>query len=639
MAGAALVVVLLVGGARAEVSRVDLTVRRDVLGGQSFGTTGPYEHLAGRIHFTIDPRNPRNAVITDLDRARVNADGLVELSADLVILTPKDPARGNGSVFLEVVNRGRKLAMAGFNAGSAAGDLTTEAEFGDGLLLRRGFTIVWVGWEFDAPRGANLMGIDVPVAEGVTGLVRGLLVPTEAGEIATFGDLQGYRSADPRSAQNALAVVDHRTGAQRRLIPRERWRLDGNRVTLDGGFEPGSRYELAYVAEDPPVAGLGFAAVRDTIAWIRHHPGAPVSAGQAVAFGRSQSGRFLRDFLYHGFNTDEDGRQVFDGVLVHIAGSSRTNLNRRWPTTVSQGMFTATSFPFADARMLDPASGAEDGLLENVRVGDHRPKVMYTNTSVEYWGGGRVAALLHVAPDGSRDLDLDANTRVYLLAGSQHGPSVFPPAVTSGAQLNNPNDYGWAMRALLVAMERWVRDGASPPPSRYPSLTDRTLVPVAEVAVPVIPGFASPRQLSAGVRVANDLLDGAGAPGEPLPLLVPQVDADGNETAGILLPDVAVPVATHTSWNHRRPAIGSPDQLYPLLGSYIPFPWTEADREEAGDPRPSITRRYTSREEYLGHVGLWAVSLVQDGYLLADDLAAIDAAARDQWDWLMAGGR
>jgi hypothetical protein len=637
--GAVLGVLLMAAGAAGEVARLEVVERRPLLDGRIFGDAGAYEVLTGRLHFRLDPSDPRNRRITDLDLAPIDADGRVAFAADLVILAPVDASRGNGMALLDVVNRGRMRVLAGFNQATAVGPLATPEEIGDGFLLGRGFTMVWVGWEFDVPAGADLVRIDVPVAASLGGLVRATEVAASNVATLTFGDLGGYTPIDPGAAENTLGVVAHRTGEPLRVVPRDRWRLDGNQVALDGGFEPGLRYELAYRVAGAPIAGVGFAAVRDTVAWLRHDPAAPAQVDSAIAFGSSQSGRFLRTFLYLGFNTDEAGRPVFDGVMPHISGASRIDLNQRWPTTVSVGSYAATAFPFADARLDDPEGGLADGALENARVGEHRPKVIYTNTGVEYWGGARAAALVHTTPDGTADLELPDDTRVYFLAGTQHGPAAFPPTGAAGAALSNPTNYWWTMRALLVAMEAWVRDGTAPPPSRHPRLADGTLVAAAAAAFPVVPGLRSPTDLTGGVRVANPLLESGAAPGTPLPMLVPQVDADGNETAGILPPDVAVPVATLTGWNFRRAATGAPGELVPLLGSMVPFARTEAEREAAGDPRPSLARRYGSEEEYLGRVGLWAVGLVQEGYLLADDLAAIDAEARARWTWLMEAPR
>jgi hypothetical protein len=633
-AGLAVVALLVVPAPLgAEVSRVEVLSRSDLLGGRAFGPSGVYEHIVGRIYFTVDPSHERNRVIVALDKTPRNAAGRVELSADLEILRPKDAARGSGLAILDVVNRGRKRVLTAFNRAAATGKLTTDAEIGDGLLLRQGYTLVWVGWEFDVAPGEGAMRINTPSAIGTTGLVRATYTPAAHGNEGTFGDLSGYTPSDAAAAANTLTVRDAPEMAPV-SIPRGRWKLAGNVVTLEGGFEPGRTYELAYTVVNPPVGGLGLAAVRDTASWIRYAPDSLAPAKYAITFGSSQSGRFLRAFLYEGFNTDELNRQVFDGVMAHIAGAHRIDLNRQFATPTSLSLYT-TSFPFADMKLRDPATGVEEGALDNPRAKEHQPKVFYTNTGVEYWGGGRVAALIHTAPDGSKDLTLPDNERAYLFSGSQHGPARFPSSIESGQQKDNPNDYWWSMRALLLAMDKWVRDGVAPPASRVPRLQDSTLVRADQVLFPELPGVASPKRLTAGGRGANRLIAREGAPGTPMPLLIPQVDRDGNERAGIRLPDVAVPLGTYTGWNFRNARIGGTGQLFPLLGSYIPFAATRRDRDQSRDPRASIEERYPSRERYLALVQEAATGLVKERYLLADDVPALIKRAGDHWDLLV----
>ena len=610
----------------AEVSRVEITSRRDVAGGRAFGAVGPYERIAGTLHFLIDPSNMRNQVVADLDKAPRNAAGKIEMSADLVILRPRDPARGNGIALFDIVNRGGTVALTAFNGPVAT---TPEGEVGDGFLLNRGYTIVQVGWEFDARR-QGAVRIEVPAAMGVTGLVRATFIPTARGNEATVGDLVGYTPADAASAENALRVRA-RLGAPWVTVPRGTWRLAGNTVTLDTGFQAGQTYELAYVATNPPVAALGFAAVRDAASWVKHASDATVTAKHTFAYGSSQTGRWLRDFLYEGFNTDERNRQVFDAVMPHIGGAGGVLLNQRWSTPTSLLMESATHFPFSDVKQRDPVTGIEDGLLENARVGAHQPKVFYTYSDTEYWERG--GALSHTTPDGSKDVALPSNVRLYHFAGAPHNIGRFPPAATNGGLADNPYDLKLSLRALLVAMEKWVRDGTPPPPSRYPRLQDGTLVRVADIAFPNLPGVTTPRNAFPGVRGANRLLPQDGA-GTPLPLLVPQVDRDGNPTGSLRLPDIAVPLATYTGWNYRSAAIGGTEQFFPLIGGYVPFASTKAERESSGDPRLSIQERYQSRDQYLTLVREAAGRLVKEGYLLADDVAAIVTRAGEHWDLL-----
>jgi hypothetical protein len=551
------------------------------------------------------------------------------------IIKPKDAARGNGAALVEVSNRGGRGAIRLFNRGGPSPDPVSDADLGDRFLMRFGFTVAWVGWEFDVGADPVLLHIRVPHAteqgKSITGVVRATFTPSARAADVTLRDLASYEPVDPDGAESQLLVRSSALG-KAEPIARPRWRLKGQTVTLDGGFEAGKTYQVAYRAANPPVAGLGFVAMRDFVAWLKHQPDAVANVRHAYAFGSSQSGRYLRNFLYEGFNTDERDRQVFDGVMAHIAGAARINLNARWSTPTGLGAYSATAFPFADASLRDPVSGAEEGLLENPRARAHQPKIFYTNTPVEYWGTGRVAALVHSTPDGTADLRLPDNVRVYFFAGTQHSPARFPPSVGAGQQLDNPVDYNWTLRALLLAMHKWVSAGTPPPPSAHPMLADRTLVRAEAVTFPAIPGVASPRGLTAGPRIANPWIAGGAGAGAPLPLLVPAVDDDGNERAGIRLPDVAVPLATYTGWNFRHPSTGAPGDLVSLLGASIPFPITTAARAAAKDPRRSIEERYPTRDDYIDKVRAAADALVRKGYLLVDDVERIVQRSTDNWD-------
>ncbi len=614
-----------VASASAEVVRVTVTSRADV----DFG----YEKIVGRVFFAIDPKDPHNALIADIDKAPRNTAGLVEFSSDLYILRPK--AGGNSVALLDVVNRGRLTVLSGFNRANLVG-----TELGDGLLMKRGFTIVAVGWEFDVPSRPGAIRIDVPPAsdggQPVRPVVSGLFTPNKPERSFTVGDLAGYVPLDPAAPGTTLTV---RNGvlAQPRVVPRDTWTLSGNTVSTTGApFDVGAIYELTYGASTAPVSGLGLAAVRDVASWVKHDTTALANARFVYGFGSSQSGRFLRTFLYQGFNADVAGRQVFDGVMAHIAGSARLDVNRRGATPTTLGGFSATAFPFAESAQRDPVSGVTDGLIDNERARRTQPKIFFTNTGVEYWGGGRSAALIHTSPDGVRDVAPAPNVRAYFFAGTQHGPGAFPPEQEGlGQQRANPTDYWWSMRALLVAMDRWVREGVAPPANQVPRLADRTLVDAKAIAFPAIPGLKSPATLTPVTRIANELIaDGAGA-GTTLPLLVPQVDLDGNERAGIRMPEVAVPLATYTGWNFRRLSIGAPDRLVPLLGSYVPLARTAASREARNDPRRSIAERYESKDAYLILIRRAAAQLVQGGYLLQEDTDTVVRRAANHWDLLV----
>jgi hypothetical protein len=607
------VLVFLGASARAEVTRVDVTSRADV------GKSG-YEKIIGIAHFDVDPKDVHNKVVVDLDKAPTNAAGHVEFSADIYILRPKDPSKASGVALVDVLNRGRKIAL-NFNRarGAAATDPQTDADLGDAFLMKQGYTIVWVGWEFDVRRQNGAMGIEAPVAKGVSGIAHGDFTPNNRNPEQNVGDLAGYAPANVDGPDTSLTVRDGAFGAME-TIARSKFQVKGNTVVMASGFEPGRTYQLSYRVVDPPVAGAGMLAFRDVATWVRHSPDALVTARYTYAFGESQSGRFLREFLYDGCNTDEKGRQVFDAVWAHIAGGGRISLNERLSQPTSLTMFTSANFPFANQTTTDPITGHAEGLLANPHTKGNEPKTFFTNTAVEYWGGGRSAALIHTTPDGKSDLTLPANERAYFLTGSQHSPAAFPPAKTTGQQLVNPVDYWWTMRALMVAMDEWVRKGVEPPPSQVPKLSDGTLVPIDKVAFPAIPGVQSPKIIQAGRTN-----------GTPIPLLVPQVGPDGNELAGIRVPEVADPVASYTGWNFRSEAIGAPRELVTLMGSTIPLAATKADREASRDPRPSIAERFASHDAYMAATEKTADALIKGRYVLAEDKAHLMTRAEDEW--------
>jgi hypothetical protein len=638
-------------GLRAEVTHIEITARSDVLAGRSFGKTGPYEKIVGKIYYALDPALPANKAIIDLDKAPRDSSGRVTFSADLYILAPKDVARGNGVALFDIPNRGRKNIMHDFNRAAALPDPTAEADFGDGFLMLQGYTLVWVGWQFDVPHRGGLLALDAPpVLENgkpVTGRITTTFTPNTAeatyplDNLGRYADATHYPPVDPASAANTLVVHDGFRGAPR-TIPREDWQFgrikdgrlvdDISAVYLKGGFAPGHFYELSYEATGAVVDGVGFAALRDLASAVKQQKAAPIKARYAYAFGRSQDGRWLREFLYEGFNADEQGERSFDAVFAEVAGSSRgRDFNARFAQPNGLGYYVASLFPYLDLDQSDPVTGKVDG-IEMKLTPAQRPKIFYTNSSVEYWGGGRAAALLHTTLDGSADTTEPDNVRIYSFAGTQHIPGGYLPSQGPGQQKSNGNEYVFADRALLVALDQWVREGTVPPPSAHPRLSDHTLVARDQIAFPALAGVHSPRTIPAGYRA--DLADGQS---HPLPLLVPQVDSDGNELAGIRLPNIAVPVATYTGWNFRDPSIGEPDEILPLTGSFLPFPRTKAEREQSGDPRSSVIERYGNGEHYVVLLRAAAAKLVEQRYLLASDVPLLLESSMANWDVVMHG--
>ena len=657
-------ILLLATPLHAEVVRVEIASRADVLAGQAFGKTGSYETLTGRIFFAVDPRLRANQIIADIDLAPKNAAGKVEFSADFYLIKPKDPARGNGTVLYEVSNRGGKGMMGFFHRGGGGLDPRSAADFGDGLLLNQGFTLLWIGWQFDVPSRDGLMRVYAPIARGadgapIRGLVRSDFVVTETAREASLADRNhiAYAVADSGDPATVLTVRDSVEGA-RRVIPRNEWGFseDGKAVRMAAGFEPKKIYEVVYRSENPAVVGVGAAAIRDTISRIKYTGipdlGLPQGAiTRGIAFGISQSGRFLRTFLYYGFNEDEADRKVFDGVMAHVAGAGRGSFNHRFAQPSRDGhpylnfLYPTDIFPFTDAAQRDPHTGIEDGLQTHALRPEVRPRVFYTNTSYEYWG--RAASLIHTTVDGRADISLPANVRVYLLAGGQHGVAGFPPSRTIGQQMNNPLDYRWAMRALLLAMNRWIDEGTPPPASAYPRIADGTLVTPDRLAFPAIPSVQVARTPHKAYRVdygPEFSTKGIVAKEPPIvasafPILVPQVDRDGNEFAGIRMPELVVPLATYTGWNLFNERSGPPAVLSSMQGSFIPLPATRADRERSRDPRKSIAERYPDRGQYVSHITRAAEALALRGYVLSADVPKILEQAGTRWDYVVPSAR
>ena len=661
------VLVLVAGTTSAEVVRFEIQSRSDLVSGMSFGLAGSYEKIVGTVYFEVDPANPANRIITDIDFAPRNAAGKVEFHSDFYLIKPKDVTRGNGTVFYEVSNRGRKGILGYFNNAEGTLDPQTAEQMGDGFLMRNGFTLLWLGWQFDVPVRDGLVRVHPPVATDngrtLTGLVRSEVVVSERTYDRSLADRNhvAYEVADPNDPANEMTVRNG-VGAPRRGVPRGQWQFarrqddgevvsDPTRVYLEGGFEPGRLYDIVYVAKDPAVVGLGSAAVRDMISRLKYGAAGELSipAGAidgAIAWGSSQSGRFLRTFLYYGFNEDEAGRKAFDGIMSHVAGGGRGSFNHRFAQPSRDGhpflnkLYPSDIFPFTDVVQSDPVTDMREGLIAGIKPA-HMPKVFYTNSSYEYWG--RAASLIHTTVDGSEDAPLMDNVRIYTFAGGQHGPGRFPPRQTSGQQLSNPNDYSWFVRSLLLAMNQWTTDGTPPPGSRYPRIADDDLVMPQDLRFPELPGVGQPAEPHLAYRVVYgpEFRTKGIVTVEPpeviseFPVMVPQVDADGNETGGLMMPEVAVPLATYTGWNLFRPEAGPENVLSNMQGSYIPFPRTRAERERSSDPRRAIEERYRSREEYLGLVSDAALALVEEGYLLAEDLSPILSQAGRHWDYLM----
>lgn len=657
---------------------LQITDRRLFANGISFADVGPYERLAGRALFAVDPLAAANAWVVDLDKAPRDANGRVHFAADIMILQPADPTRGNHRVFYDYGNRGHKRMLQFFNDAAHSNDPIAPAHAGNGFLMRRGYTVAWCAWEGDLLPGDGRAILEVPIASDngtpITGKVRVEYILDQPG-ITTL-PLSGKAAAHSyptvsRDTRQASLTRRRYPYDPREPVPSDAWcfaRIEGGRggetgeseralipsdthIHLPTGFETGWIYELVYMAKDPLVHGLGHVAVRDFVSFLKY--GVEDAAGQpnpvpgiekAYAWGRSQTGRCLRDFVYRGCNADAAGRRVFDGVLPHVAGAGRKWLNHRFAgPIVSGGQYyedhfnPADTFPFSYAWSTDHLTGKHDAILKRP---ESDPLVIHTQTCTEYWA--RRGSLVHTDTRGN-DLPQPDTVRVYCWSSSQHfaDPQHKPPS--HGACQQNFSNVVWTsmlFRAMIDAMDRWASGGTPPPASRIPTRADGTLVDYATWArqFPAISGRMTPHGptelplMDFGPRFEQGILDKEPpdlVAGKRYVIGVPAVDADGNDIPGVRAPMVAAPMGTYTGWNPRTANFGHGAQ-YRFEGSYIPFTDTPQERAEVRDPRPSVLERYPDKDAYVAAITTAAQGLVDQGLMLAEDVArCVDAAA----DW------
>jgi hypothetical protein len=625
------------------VTGLEVSTRATVLDGRPFGSAGAYEKVAGTIRFSADPAHPLHRAITDIDLAPRNAASRVEFSADFYVLKPVDMRKGNGRLLFDVPNRGRKVALGMFNSTPRVPDPTTPADFGNGFLMRHGYTVAWVGWQHDVPRRDGLMVLDAPRARGVTGFVRCELRPNNRVEKLPLADRYHvpYPALDLADPEAHVTVREH-AAAVPAEVPRSAWRFpDPAHIEMKGGFTPGAIYDVVYRSADPPLVGLSFLAVRDTAAWLRWAPAAtgnPCAGAleRAYLFGVSQSGRFLRHLLHLGLDEDEQGRTVFDAVIPHVAGGRRGEFNLRFGQPSLNAVEAVGSLP--------PFTDGEQ--LTRIRKRGRAPRVFAINTSAEYWRGD--ASLIHTDIEGRRDIEPPDFQRTYLLAGTQHTPGGLPPPAedpntgSRGLQRFNVVDYAPLLRAALVNLDRWVSEGIEPPASAIPHLSDGTAVAAESTAsfFTKLPGVRFPDRMHRPALLDFGRDTERGIPtypakvGAPYRTYVPAVDVDGNEVAGIRPPELAAPLATFAGWNPRHPDQGAPGDLMSMMGSTLPFPLTRAERERTRDPRASIAERYPSRAAYLDRVRATTQQMVAARHVLAEDVDAIVERAGKLWDWI-----
>lgn len=601
------------------ITGITITRREKFADGATFGQVGGYEKIVGTARGELDPANAANTVIAGLDQAPRNAAGLVEYETDFYLLAPE---RGSGKLLFDVNNRGNKPMLHMFcqvppGPDGNINDPTTLADIGDALPFRRGYAMAWAGWDPDAPRRNHGLSIRIPALEGNEAEIRDEFVSATRSP------------AIDRFRLSYKAVTDAPVKLTRRFLPADppeeiAWRFADDRTIelLPEGARPelGQIYDITYRGRDPWVSGIAYAAQRDVVAFLRSDAAANPLHGtirKTIGFGISQSGRFLRDFVRLGFNRDEAGGRVFDGVFTHTGGIGGVFLNEpfaqpnRTRSSYQDRSMPENFFPFSTATTRDPATGVEDGLL---RHDGFDPLLIHTNTSTEYWQKG--ASLLSTDPTGTIDLELPETTRLYLIAGTQHAGRAGAPSSPGNCQnARNPHSAAPALRALLVAMDAWVTDGTPPPPSRIPRIDDGTLVPAEALNFPSLPGFAV-ATTATPVDVIGDWVHPVAA-ASPYRPLVPAVDADGNEIAGIRLPDIAVPAATFTGWNlFQQPFPAC--ELCDRDGSWLPFALTEAERDPV-DPRLSLAARHAGPVAYSVAMRAAADALVAARLLLEED--------------------
>lgn len=628
----------------AEVERLDITLRKEAFGGATFGAIGAYEFISGVATVKLDPNHPSNRVIKDLSLA-AGPDGFVRYKTDVAILRPVEAAKASKALIVDIPNRGNKLALARLADG--ANQFDTAAQAGHGWLMRQGHTVAWIGWQGDVPLGKQgaVVGTLFPEAKLNSQTIRG----TSLEEFV-------FDKAEPKSRArltypaaaaemtNAKLTVAARVGGSSEVIPSANWRfVNESEIEIDrpAQHDAGAIFQLTYVAEKPAVMGVGLAALRDVTTFLKSpksdapglaQPLADIAPKVTVAMGISQSGRFLRDFIWEGFNQSKDGRRVFDGAMPLIAGSRKSFANARWaqPGRYSRQhedrYYQGDQFPFAYPVTTDPVTGAIDGIFARCAKTDTCPKVMHLDSNLEFW---QARASLVVVDGAGKEIQQPDNVRLYLMASTQHGPAATPVKGICQAP-SNPAQQAPLVRALMARLIDWAKDGRQPPESRYPTLSNGGLAAFDRASM----GF--PDLAPLGVKfpgVMNDLVavDHSTTPptvmkNKAYRTYLPKTDGDGHDLVGVRLPDVDVPLATYTGFGLR--AVGfAPDQLCGLNGTYLPLSVTQQERQQKADPRPALAERYASKAAYLGKLEQSGQRRVSEGFMLEEDVPRFAARA------------
>ena len=645
-----------------------IEIREDNLleNGKTFGNIGQYREIKGIAKFILDPNDEYNKKITDIENISTNNQGLVEFSSDIHIMLPLDSSKSNKKIIYDVNNRGNKVMLSQFNSASRGvmvAGVAPEDDIGNDFLMLEGYTLVWCGWSHDAPPiNGKLRLFSSEIAkdgEPIRGKIYSQFQPMKDVDQIMLSDRMHtpYPAVDTNEKEAILSFKKY-PDDDPIVIPRDKWRFawnDGNEIIdnpnfiyMSDKFKAGIMYQVSYNAYGAKPTGLGLAATRDLVAYLRYsdNPDNPTNGDieQAFAFGVSQSGRFLRQFIYLDFNFDNLGREVFDGIMPHVAGGMRGEFNQRFgqaskdlPSVISQ------LYPAASIITDDIEGSSHDGLMEKFKERKSKSKVFFVNTGAEYWRGD--ASLIHTSADGKKDLESNENSRVYHLSSCMHGPGVWPPTDTQeadgmrGQNYLNSIDYTPLMRALLINLDKWASEGVEPPESSHPKVSDGTAVDpnslrekYSKIPINFPEYFSFPRKMNFGSN--EDIIETIPPThGEKYSSIVSDVDEDGNEIAGIRHPDVQVPLATSTPWNLRHPDVGAPYQIIGLTGgprgATVPLPKEKKD----DDSRLSISERYSSKEDYLEKISNYSRELIKQRFLLDFDLENILSRSEERWDY------
>jgi Alpha/beta hydrolase domain len=666
LAAAATAALIVASGAQARLVKINAGPPTEI-NLPAFGATGPYLKISGTFEGELDPTDRRNELIADIALAP-RANGKVRYTSTFMILRPADLGKGNRKIFYDFANRGNKRILQWLNDGIPSNDPTGAADFGNGFLMRHGYAVAWSGWGGDVRAGRNAMSIELPVATNpdggsITGLVLSELIPAAPDRTSVA---LPYAASTTSAANGTLTVRQHERDAR---VAVEGWTwLDPQHIEFPGPAHVQWIYEFVYEAKDPKVMGIGHAATRDFLSFLKYadkddsgNPN-PLAVAQPLrgaqgraqnveaiySWGRSQGGRVQRDFLRYGFNEDESGRSVFDGMIPYATGSGGNmwmNFRFSQPTVSAQQHSRRFShepeLPHTMAVVHDPLTGASEGILKRCLYTQTCPKVFNVESENEYWN--KSSSLNHTDAFG-QDLaidDLSPNARQYFIASIQHNTEFNFAAkpLRFCQQPGNPLYNGPVFRALAVALDEWVGFGVEPPKSAVPLARNGTLVPPQALRFPRIPAHAyagwpavPALELSPNGMNVNVLMDFSKVPPRPkgpvYTTLVPQVDQDGNDIAGIRLPFLQAPLGTFTGWGRLKPEFGGADpDVCGQLGQFIAFANTKAERLAAGDPRLSIEERYPARADYVEAVKAAAASLVRERFLLVEDYDRIVQAA------------